>query len=210
MARRRSTEVLQDELWIAYYRAIDLILLNLIWFVATVPIITAIPAWGALFYTANQMIHTGSGHWRTFADGFRRCFWLSWRWGLFNAGVIGLLLVSLWFYGGVDSPLAPVLRLAMAGLLTAWILLQWFTLPLLLEQVDQRFVVALRNSLVLVLRRPWGALGTWLQIAVVVLPSLYVFPPAWVFITASLCAFLANRTVVKSIEALKTPPAPHS
>ena len=46
--QKNTQEVLQDELWIAYYRSIDLILLNLIWFARVVPIITAVPALGAL------------------------------------------------------------------------------------------------------------------------------------------------------------------
>jgi hypothetical protein len=201
--RRRSPEALQDELWIAYYRSIDLILLNLIWFVTSVPVITAIPALGALFYATNQMAHTGSGTWRGFAEGFRRCFWLSWRWGVINAVVLGMFGLTAWFYVHVDRSWSAPLRLLVFALLAAWIELQLFTFPLLLEQADQRFVVALRNSGVIFLRWPRIAFGAALQIAIVALPSALIFPPAWIFISASLCTYLSNRAVLQSIRKIK-------
>ncbi len=204
MPQKNVQEMLQDELWIGYYRAIDLILLNLIWFVASVPLITAVPALGALFYATNQMVHTGSGNWRSFIEGFRQHFWMSWRWGLINAAVLGFLILSLWFYGHVDSPWAGAIRLIVIGLLVLWIELQLFTFPLLLEQADQRFVVALRNSGVFFLRWPGAAVGVSLLIALVALPSVLIFPPAWIFISASLCTYLSNRAVIQAIQRIKS------
>jgi hypothetical protein len=197
--QRNVQEVLQDELWVAYYRSIDLILLNLIWFLVSLPIITAVPALGALFYATNQMVHTGTGNWRHFVEGFRRYFWLSWRWGLINVVVLAFFFFTLSFYGHVESPWAAGIRLLVIGLIVAWGALQLFTFSLLLEQADQRFVVALRNSGVIFLRWPWIALGATLQIAIVALPSVFIFPPAWIVITASLCTYLSNRAVLASI-----------
>lgn len=203
MPRRENQQALQDELWIAYYRSIDLILVNLIWFLFSVLIVTAVPALGGLFYATNQMAHGGGGNWRTFWEGFRRYFWLSWRWGLINAVVLMVLGVSLWFYGQIETSWIIGVRVALIGLGAAWIEFQLFTFPLLLEQADQRFVVALRNSGVIFLRWPWIALGATLQILVVALPSLFIFPPAWIFISASLCAYFANRAVVVSVQKTK-------
>ncbi len=203
MPQKNTQEVLQDELWIAYYRSIDLILLNLIWFAASVPIITAVPALGALFYATNQMVHTGSGNWRSFREGFRRYFWLSWRWSLINAAVLGFLVFAAWFYGQIEAPWAAAVQAGLIGLLAVWIELQLFTFPLLLEQADQRFMVALRNSGVIFVRWPWMALGASLQIAMVALPSIFIFPPAWIFISASLCGYLSNRAVLQSILKIK-------
>jgi uncharacterized membrane protein YesL len=203
MPRRVNQQALQDELWIAYYRSIDLILTNLIWFLFSVLIVTAVPALGGLFYATNQIAHGGSGNWRTFWEGFRRYFWLSWRWGLINAAVLALLGVSLWFYGQVETSWAIGVRVLLIGLSVVWIESQLFTFPLLLEQADQRFIVALRNSGVIFLRWPGTALGATLQIVIVALLSVLFFPPAWIFISASLCVYFANRAVVTSVQKTK-------
>lgn len=204
MPQKNVQEALRDEWWIAYYRSIDLILLNLIWFVASVPIITAVPALGALFYATHQMAHTGTGNWRNFVEGFRQYFWMSWRWGAINAVVLGVFVLSLWFYGQIDTPWAGGIRFIVIGLLIIWIELQLFTFPLLLEQADQRFIIALRNSVVLFLRYPGTTLNASLLIAVVVLPSLFILPPLWIFISASLCTYLSNRAVVRSVQKIKS------
>jgi uncharacterized membrane protein YesL len=200
---RDGEQVLQDELWIAYYRSIDLILVNLIWFVFSIPIITAIPALGGLFYATNRMVHEGSGDWRHFWDGFRRCFWLSWRWGVINGVVLGALGLNLWFYGHVETSWIGIVRLIVTGLAVGWIALMFFTFPLLLEQEDQRFIVALRNGGVIFLRWPGTAFGALLLIVIVAVPSTFLFPPAWIFISASFCAYQANRAVFKAIQKTK-------
>ena len=203
MPGRGTQQILQDELWGAYYRSIDLILVNLIWFVSSVPLVTAIPALGGLFYATNRMAHGSTGDWRVFWKGFRENFWLSWRWGLINAAVLGFLGLSLWFYGQVEVAGIAWVRGFIAFLIAVWVVLQLFTFPLLLEQTDQRFVVALRNSGVLLLRWPGLALTAIAQIIIVAVPSLFIFPPAWIIISTSLCAFFANRAVVASVEKIK-------
>jgi hypothetical protein len=80
-----------------------------------------------------------------------------------------------------------------------WGILQLYTFPLLLEQTDRRMPVALRNSGAILLRRPIFTLGVALGFALVAVSSVYVFPPAWIFISASLCAYLANWAVIDSI-----------
>ena len=122
---------------------------------------------------------------------------------MINAAVLGFLGVTAWFYGQVDRPWSSPLRLLVIALLVAWIELQLFTFPLLLEQADQRFVVALRNSGVIFLRWPRIAFGAALQIVIVALPSALIFPPAWIVISASLCTYLANRAVLQSIQKIK-------
>jgi uncharacterized membrane protein YesL len=201
--RRGTQQVLQDELWGAYYRSIDLILVNVIWFLFSVPLVTAVPALGGLFYATNRMAHGSTGDWRVFWQGFCENFRLSWRWGLVNAVVLLFLGFNWWFYGQIEISGMVWIRGLILMLIAVWVQLQLFTFPLLLEQADQRFTVALRNSGVLLLRWPAIALGATLEILIVTLPSIFIFPPAWIFISASLCAFLANRAVVTSVQKIK-------
>jgi hypothetical protein len=89
--------------------------------------------------------------------------------------------------------------------------LQLYTFPLLLEQVDRRMSLALRASAEILLRRPIFTLGVALGFALVAVPSVYLFPPAWIFISASLCTYLANRAVIDSIgRMVRTGPGPSS
>lgn len=203
MARRMSDRVLQDQFWDAYYDTIDLILINLTWFLCSVPLITAIPALGGLFYATNRLAHGSGGNWRVFWEGFRQHFWLSWRWGLINAAVFIVLGVSYEFYSQLEIPALNWIRwpILIAGAI--WAELQLFTFPLLLEQTDRRFLVATRNSAVLFLRCPGLALSALVPVLLIGAVSLLVFLPAWMVISASLCAYLANRAVVKTIEKLK-------
>jgi uncharacterized membrane protein YesL len=203
LPRRGTQQVLQDELWGAYDRSIDLILVNVIWFLFSVPLVTAVPALGGLFYATNRMAHGSTGDWRVFWQGFRETFRLSWRWGLVNTVVLLFLGFNWWFYGQIEISGVLWIRGLILMLIAVWIQLQLFTFPLLLEQADQRFTVALRNSGVLLLRWPATALGATLEILIVTLPSIFIFPPAWIFISASLCAFLANRAVVTSVQKMK-------
>lgn len=203
MAKRGNEQELQGELWMAYYRAIDLIKVNLTWFVLALPVITLFPAIGGLVYATNQMANTGSASWDAVWEGFKRHFWLSVRWGLMNIVAFAVLGSNFWFYSNVKTPWLLWLRFPMAFLLVLWSVLQILALPLLLEQEDQRLKVALRNSAVLLLRKPLSVVGTVLLIAVIAVPSMYLLPPAWLFISASLCAFFASRTVVRATQELK-------
>lgn len=201
MRRRADPQALQDELWSAYYRAIDLIQINLLWFVFSALVIPAIPALGALFYATQRIARQGSAGWRDFWEGFRQHFWLSWRWGLINAGVLGLLGLTLAWYGQTQVRCLAAAQGVLIALGAGWIALNLFTFPLLLEQADQRFLVALRNSAVLWLRFPGLALGALLLIVIAAGLSV-VIPPAWIVITASFCAYQASRAVVRAVQAL--------
>ncbi|HML23752.1 MAG TPA: YesL family protein [Aggregatilinea sp.] len=203
MPRLRVREDNADRLWEAYYQAGDLIVVNLLWVVTSLPVITAVPALGALFHATNRLAHGSSAGWRVFWEGFREQFWLSWRWAAINAAAFGVLGVNVWFYGWVDADWAGAVQTAFVILLALWGELTLFTFPLLLEQSDRRFVTALRNSAVMLLRQPGPVLWAVLLVLAVAVPSVLILPPAWIIISGSLCAYLANRAVVQAIRAMK-------
>ncbi len=194
---------LTERLTDAYLAAIPLIVFNVLWFVTTLPIVLAFPAAGALFYATNTLAHDKGADWRTFIEGFRAHFWLSWRWGLLNGFVFAVLGTNLLFYGAqVDSAWVRLARTVVLVLLIFWSVLQLYTFPLLLEQADVRLRVALRNSMVIVLKRPVATLVLIAEIAVIAGVSTLVIQPAWIFVTASVCTYLANRAVIDSIRRI--------
>lgn len=198
-----------SEAWIrealadAYYDSISLIAINLLWFLLTLPLVTAPPAAAGLYYATNRLAHRRSANWRTFFEGFRVHFWLGWRWALANLLVLAVLGVNVWFYGRMGWDWGNWIQSVFLGLSILWGLLQIYTFPLLLEQRDRRVLVAVRNSAVLYLRRPLFSVGLALVVMLLIGLSTWLLPPCWLFFTASLSAFLANRGTIVLIETLR-------
>jgi uncharacterized membrane protein YesL len=187
----------------AYIAAIPLIVFNVLWFVTSLLIITLLPATGALYYATSYVAHGKGADWRTFFEGFRAHFWLSWRWGLLNVFIFAVLGSNLLFYGAqVDMAWAKLAQTVVLVLLVIWGILQLYTFPLLLEQADVRLRTALRNSVVIVIKRPVATVLLIAEVAIIVGLSTFVIQPAWIFISASLCAYLANRAVISSIRSI--------
>ena len=203
MTTRRSDSDSLRERWIdLYYDLIALIMANLLWFLLTLPVVTALPALGALFYVTNRLAHGNGADWRTFVEGFRALFWLSWRWGLVALLILGILGGNVWFYARTDAGWAFWALMGALSLLGFSGVLLLFMFPLLLEQADRRLSVAARNSLVMLIRRPLYSLGVGASIMIVFLLSVYIMPPLWIFLSASLITYFANRAVVESIAVI--------
>jgi uncharacterized membrane protein YesL len=194
---------LNDRLADVYLSAIPLIVLNVVWFLSCLPLVTAIPATGGLFYATNQLAHDKPADWRTFVEGFRSCFWLSWRWGVLNVVVIVVLGANLLFYTQAGTGWASTAQTAVFILLLLWTAIQLYTFPFLLEQADVQLRTAMRNSLVIIIKRPALTILVFSGIAIVIGTSTFLIGPAWAFITGSLCTYWANRAVIDSIAKLK-------
>jgi uncharacterized protein DUF624 len=191
---------LRDKLIDAYVALIPLILLNLVWFVVSLPIVTAIPATGGLFYATNKLAHGHRADWHTLIEGFRLYFWQSWVVGLANVAVIAVFSTNFLLYSFGNLVWARGLVIVLALL---WLALQIYLFPLLIEQEDPHLRLALRNSLVIILKRPLFTLGMTLGIAALILGTTYMIQPAWIFITASACALFANQATIGSIAKIK-------
>ena len=184
----------------AYDSFWNLVVFNVLWALLTVLIIPAVPAAAGLYYATNELAHQHPVNWRTFFEGIRAHFWLGWRWGLMNLAVLIVLAVNFRFYGRLPAGWAGWAQGFVLGLAGLWGLLQIYSFPLLLEQTDRRLLIALRNSVVLLVRRPGLTLGLILFLAALIALSTLLLPPVWLFLTASLSAFLTNRSTIYLIE----------
>lgn len=185
----------------AYLLSIPLITTNVMWLLLSLPLVTLIPATGGLYHAMNLLAHERHTSWRSVWEGFRQYFWLSWRWGLLNVVIYGGLLTNIWYYGQTSwgvwiRPLFLILTLL-------WTLLQIYLFPILLEQEQPSLRLALRNSALIVLRRPLPTLGYLIAIVVLALGSTYLLAPLWLVITVSLLLFLSNRATIQAIEHLE-------
>jgi len=192
-----------------YYDLVPLVSLNIIWFLLTLPIVTAFPAAAGLYYATNQLAHQKGAGWKTFFDGFRIHFWLSWRWGLLNVIIILVAVSNIKFYGQLEAEWSVWLRGVIIGLSILWGIIQLYTFPFLLEQEKQRLSTALRNSMVLLATRPAPVLSVAFLSLMLAVLSTVIALPAWFFFTASLSVYLANKVVIDSVKKLQKdePPA---
>ncbi len=190
---------LRDKLVDAYMGLIPLVTLNLVWFVVSLPIVTLIPATGALLYATNALAHGKDANISMFFEGFRRYFWKSWQWGLLNLLIIAVLASNLLFYSTAGSDIAQIARVIVIAVAVLWIAIQMQVFPVLLEQEQPKFTLALRNGLVLFLKNPFYSFGGAILVITIVLFSTLVLQPAWIFISASACAYIANLVTINSI-----------
>jgi uncharacterized membrane protein YesL len=180
----------------------ELLAFNLLWFICSIPLITAPPAVGGLYYATNLLAHEKPVGWRTFFKGFRENFWLSWRWGLINLFALLIFASNILFYRQFEGNWSDWLRGGFWGLALLWFFLQVYTYPLLLEQSDRRMVTAMRNSLVLYLKRPGLAiLVAAFVLAVAFLSAMFVWP-LWIVLVAGFGAYLANLATLKILSEI--------
>lgn len=185
----------------AYLLSIPLITTNVMWLLLSLPIITLIPAMGGLYYATNLLAHDRDASWRSVWQGFRQHFWLSWRWGLLNVLIYGGLVANIWFYGRVSW--GVWVRPFFLALTVLWTLLQIYFFPTLLEQERPSLRLAIRNSFIILLRRPLPTLGYLIALVVFALGSSYLLPPLWFVFTVSLLLYLSNLATIQAIERLK-------
>lgn len=186
-----------------YDAVLPLLITNLLWFLLTLAIVTALPALGGLFYATNRYARQLSSGWGAFWTGFRTYFWKSVLLGLVNITVIGLALLNVWFYGQIEQSWADILRIISVSLLVLWLLVQMNVFPMLIEQEEPKVFLAMRNSAVVLIRRPLQVIGTAAVVAALALLTSLYFLPGWAFITAAFCAYLLNRTSLSAISHMQ-------
>ncbi len=185
----------------AYYAAFDLIVANLLWVVFTVLVVTAPPAFAGLYYVAHQLTHEELISPRTFFEGFRAYFWLSWRWFLVFIGFLVLLIINLLFYRNINTAWAPWLQGFFLGLIILWLLVNLYSFPILLEQDEKSIRTALKNSVVIFMHTPGTTLSLVVLLLLLAIISTLLQVP-WLLFTPSLAAYLTTRFLVQSVEKI--------
>lgn len=108
---------LTDWLVEAYHNMAELVIVNILWFLLTLLVVTAPPAVAGLYYATNQIAYEKAISWRTFFEGFRTFFWMSWRWALMVVLVAALLIFNYLFYHGFGTEWSYWVQGAFLGLL---------------------------------------------------------------------------------------------
>ncbi len=178
-----------------YYSLWDLTVLNVLWLLLTIPVVTAPAAMAALFYATNQLGHDQPARADIFFQGFRKYFWVSWRWTLLNLAVIAISIYNFLFYGRFAGGLGAALQGFFLAALFLWMLFQMYVFPMLMEQSQPSLIQAMRNSFILHMSNLGIGIALLLILVLLAaLSSLVVIP--WVIMTVAISAFLTNRVVM--------------
>ncbi len=186
-----------------YFQAIPLIQLNVVCAALCIPVFTIPPALAGLTYATSRLYRDGSAAPRRLLRGFGPYLWASWRWAIVALGGYALLALNLPFYQNWDGPLAAGLSGVTVAAALWWSMLQLHALPLLIEQREPSLRLALRNAVVLSTRSTFRSVRLLTAALLLSVATSILMPPAWLLITASVIAYLANRETLRAVSALQ-------
>jgi len=155
-----------------------LVLLNLMWLVCSLAIITLPAATTALAYAIRKLIYDPSEYeLKVFFQGFKSVFWYSWRWFLPNLVLTLLFVFNILFFRIEDKTITVLIVAGNIVLLFTWWFLQTFTLPFMVAQEKPSFRLAIRNSVVILIKYPWHFLLVTLFLWLFAILSLLLMMP---------------------------------
>jgi hypothetical protein len=179
-----------------------LMFLNVITLLLTIPILTAAPAFAALWYAGNRVARGRTVSIPEYFAAFRFYFWKAWVLTVINILGFAIAFVNLWFFVTSDAlfETGTALSLAIAAFWLAmgflWLVFQMYPLALLMEQEDQRLRTALRNAAVLLIANPgFSVLLALLLLSLAVFIGL-VLLPLWFIILWAFFAVACNKAVL--------------
>ena len=182
-----------QELW-------TILIIQVLFLLGTVLIVTAPPVTLALFFYGNQIAHGERTTERDFLQAIRRYWKPAWRWGLINLLTIGVLTGDYYLIGNMvaNSNQAYLIQGFYLTVLASWLLLQLFTLPFLFEQEQPSVLQALRNAAVFIGRNLILVLILTLLLVVSLTAGMLVFMLTLAF-GGALIAFASNHAVLEHL-----------
>ena len=197
----QSFKVIWQELWTA-------LVVNSLWMLANLLIIPGPPATLALQWYTNQLVHQEAVDHTDYWRAIRRYFKEGWRWGIVNLLIILFLVGDYWITCQAQDFTGKTLMLGVyVGLLLFWFLLQFFALPLLFEQAEQKLRQAWGNALVLIGLNLRFVIVLGLVITLVLLLGTLAFLLS-VFFGPIFLGLAGNFAVVDRLENAKPNPLP--
>jgi len=140
------------------FRRIGLLMVvNVLWWLFSLPLVTWPPATAALYHVAQRLTHLEESEqttWRHFFDGLGIYGLRSWQLMAADAAMAVALVVSFLFYFGQSHLALRWLSIPILCLITLWGGMQLYLFPLLIEQEDKRVPLVFRNAFVLALGNP--------------------------------------------------------
>jgi hypothetical protein len=182
-----------QELW-------TILIIQVLFLLGTILIVTAPPVTLALFFYGNQIAHGERTTERDFLQAIRRYWKPAWRWGLINLLTIGVLTGDYYLIGKMvtNSNQANLIQGFYITVLASWLLLQLFTLPFLFEQEQPSVLLALRNAAVFIGRNLILVLVLMFLLVLSLTAGMLAFMLTLVF-GGALIAFASNHAVLEHL-----------
>jgi len=183
---------------------VNMLAINLVWLMCWLTVVLGPPATFGIYYVTNQLAHGRSLGVRGMIEGGKRYFFQSWLWMLLNLAVGLLLIVNLLFYQQFASVWAQFLQAFQLFLGVAWLVVQFYALPCLMEQERKHLGMALRNGFFTAVAAPgYTAVVAGLAALIAALSVVVVAP----FFLGGPCliAALGNRAVRERLETYRVP-----
>ena len=186
----------------AWDAIISLVVINMLWVLFTVLVITAFPAFGGLYYATNRIAHgeiAGAGD---FFYGFRNFWGTSWKWGLLSVGVLGLSAINVWFYGQFEGFGFVIIQSLFLSFIILFMCVQIYLYPFLLEQEMPSLRTAVKNSFSVFIGFMGRTILVFISFLILAIVST-LLPPLWLLLTASLITYFSNWQTIVIIENLR-------
>lgn len=182
------------------YRGYQYIWANVLWIALSLPIITAPGAWAGLvrfsYYAQRQPTVSFDEFWQGFRENLKRGMVI----GILNVVIVFVNVANLYAYQYETGAGAVALRVVWLFALFGWFAIQLYVWPLLYAMEQPNLKGAYRNAGVMILLNPLFTLGVWFVCAVVAVLSI-AFPVAWLLLTGSALAAIANTAVQNRLRA---------
>lgn len=182
-------------------RFADLVILNILWILLCVPVVTAVPATIALYYAAVKVVRRQAGYpLRDFFHGFKENI----KQGAFLSviyALLGLILYTAW-----DFSNGAALESGLGGFFIAfWLVLLFITVcvSLYLIPVISRFQMPLSSAVRLAVAMAFANLKTVVPMVFTLIGGIvlvYFWPPA-IMVVPSFYFFLLSFSVEKVLIA---------
>ena len=194
------------------YQLGRLFLLNITWFLFSLPIITLPAATLALASSINILVVDETNYsWNSYLADFKRYFFSAWRWFIPSIVMPVIFIYNILFFAVESYALSVTIQAANIVLLVVWFLLQTFTLPLLVEKDQPVMREALLDGVRLLYTKPGLYLYTTIVLWVFLLSSLALIIPIFVIsislslfvVTYCLQVYLGKRGMVEEEESSK-------
>ena|SRR5215212_957571 len=182
-----------QELW-------TILIIQVLFLLGTILIVSAPPVMLALFFYGNQVAHGERVTERDFLQAVRSYWKPAWRWGLINVLAIGVLTGDYYLIGKMagNANQAYWIQGFYLTVLAGWFLLQLFALPFLFEQEQPSVRQALRNAAVFIGRNLILVLVLTLLLVISLTAGMLVFMLTLVF-GGALIAFASNHAVLEHL-----------
>ena len=139
-----------------WWRAwLGMVLLNVLWLVLQLPIVTGPPATAVLYVLARKMHEDEVWALPEMWGLLRRLFWPAWRWALLNGVLLFVLGWNVYAFGAASGWVWEVLRWVWWVLLGLVFLLNLFFWPFWLAQSEKSLWLTYANCGRLLLSRPF-------------------------------------------------------